>query len=429
MLGAAFRSAWSSCAQRTQRKCASDGRERASTCPHAAQVWLVCLGSTAISCGALYASMARRLLQPVSRMVRLSPALACTCVPGFSLVPLADRVIAWVWSSSTATVPLAPDLRCETPRIRRVQDAGVAAVADGDLADVHVDTGHGPVVRALNGGDGVADDRHPLAVDAFQDGLDGLSVRVRVAAAPAQPEPAQLREVQLVVPDADVLRDRHAVAAAALEPRAPGLAPEEPPPRVGLVLQRVPHRGARHGLQPGRRPAQLRERLAQREERRRTCAPWRPAAPAGPASRSRRTGRRRQPPPGAWLSPDCRTAPGRRLGDVPRRRAYPSSGVPVVGARAVRSSRTGGGCCMRVLVAQNNNRTSRVTDTIMSTIRYKPLVKHPGRDRAVRGLAQERWGQAPPERRCDSLRLPQYDMNCYVSQGIGRNCDLFDSLP
>ena len=145
----------------------------------------------------------------------------------------------------------------------------MAAVADGDLADVHVDTGHGPVVRALDGGDGVADDRHPFAVDAFQDGLDGLSVRVRVAAAPAQPEPAQLREVQLVVPDADVLRDRHAVAAAALEPRAPGLAPEEPPPRVGLVLQRVPHRGERHGLQPGRRSAQLRERLAQREERRR----------------------------------------------------------------------------------------------------------------------------------------------------------------
>ena len=51
--------------------------------------------------------MARRLLQPVSRMARLSPALACTCVPGFSLVPLADRVIARVWSSSTATVPLA----------------------------------------------------------------------------------------------------------------------------------------------------------------------------------------------------------------------------------------------------------------------------------------------------------------------------------
>ncbi len=200
---------------------------------------------------------------------------------------------------------LAPDLRCETPRVRRVQDAGVAAVADGDLADVHVDTGHGPVVRALDGGDGVTDDRHPFAVDAFQDGLDGLSVRVRVAAAPAQPEPAQLREVQLVVPDADVLRDHHAVAVAALEPRASGLAPEEPPPRVGLVLQRVPHRGARHGLQPGRRPAQLRERLAQREERRARAAMRAgdqlrllvqhlvPDAPAGAGNRRQAPGCRR----------------------------------------------------------------------------------------------------------------------------------------
>ncbi len=131
------------------------------------------------------------------------PALRALAPPGAPALP------------GQPTLP-APDLRLETPRVGGMHDAGVAAVADGDLADVHVDTGHGPVVRALHGGDGVAVDRHPLAVDALERGLHGFRVRVRVAA-PAQPEPAQSREVQQpVVPDADVPRGHASVSMPAL---------------------------------------------------------------------------------------------------------------------------------------------------------------------------------------------------------------------
>ena len=192
-----------------------------------------------------YASMARRLLQPVSRMARLSPALACTFVPGFSLVPLGarhrpgmeflDRNGAAGQAARDVVLPVAPahgHRRCvrasrwrvrsrrrEPRRCWRLIFAARRHISGAcrmrawrpsltAIWPTFMSAGHGPVVRALDGGDGVTDDRHPFAVDAFQDGLDGLSVRARVAAAPAQPEPAQLREVQLVVPDADVLRDR-----------------------------------------------------------------------------------------------------------------------------------------------------------------------------------------------------------------------------
>ena len=42
--------------------------------------------------------------QPLARMVRLSPAFGLTCLPGFATVPLADRVMAFVFRASTTTV-------------------------------------------------------------------------------------------------------------------------------------------------------------------------------------------------------------------------------------------------------------------------------------------------------------------------------------
>ena len=89
----------------------------------------------------------------------------------------------------------------------------MTAVADVDLANVNVDAGDRAVVGTGGRGNRVAHG-HPLAVDALEDGLHGLGVRVQVAVTAAQPEPADFREVPLAVPDAHILRDRHAVAAA-----------------------------------------------------------------------------------------------------------------------------------------------------------------------------------------------------------------------
>lgn len=71
------------------------------------------------------------------------------------------------------------------------------------------------------------------------------------------------------VPDADILRDgeRGGGAAAGLEagPSRARVA-EEPPPCVGLVLQRVADDAERLFPEPGGDAAEVRERLAEREE-------------------------------------------------------------------------------------------------------------------------------------------------------------------
>ena len=177
---------------------------------------------------------ARDVVLPIPSLHRqapLGPGQACA------------RTLAAFRAPALSSQPalLAPDLRLETPGVGRVQDAGVAAIADGDLAGVHVHAGDGSVVGALHRGDGVANHRHPPAVDALERGLHGHRVRVRVPAPATQPKPANLRKVQPVGLDAHVLGDRHAVAAAPapFEAGAAGLAPEEALPGVGLVLEGV----------------------------------------------------------------------------------------------------------------------------------------------------------------------------------------------
>ena len=103
MFKAAFTSAWQAKPQAVHRNTAWFSREPRSTCPHAEHRWLVNAGLTfstrpgALSCSRAHQSSPH----PDPRMPRFSPALARTLRPGFSRVPLADRVTFVTFRSST----------------------------------------------------------------------------------------------------------------------------------------------------------------------------------------------------------------------------------------------------------------------------------------------------------------------------------------
>ena len=63
------------------------------------------MAGTTITFAALYSSIPLSAVQPVFRITRLVPLLAATFLPGSSTVPLAERVIPFTFSPSTATVP------------------------------------------------------------------------------------------------------------------------------------------------------------------------------------------------------------------------------------------------------------------------------------------------------------------------------------
>ena len=129
-------------------------------------------------------------------------------------------------------------------------------IARRHLADVPVDARHGSVIGPCGGFDLVADRCHPPTACALQNGLDGPSFGIGIAASPAKRQPAQAGEPQPVVLDADVLRNGDGVTAPALEARSACGPVEEPAPGIRLVLERVPHRRERHVLEPRCHPAE-----------------------------------------------------------------------------------------------------------------------------------------------------------------------------
>jgi hypothetical protein len=102
MFLAAFTSAWQAKPQAVHRNRAWLSRESRSTCPHAEHRWLVNAGLIfSTRPGALSSSRRTSRPHPDPRMARFSPALARTFRPGFSRVPLADRVMFVICRSST----------------------------------------------------------------------------------------------------------------------------------------------------------------------------------------------------------------------------------------------------------------------------------------------------------------------------------------
>ena len=93
MLMAAFTSAWQAKPQAVHRNTAWLSREPRSTCPHAEHRWLVNAGLTFSTRPRAFSSSRRTSSpHPERRIPRFSPALARMFRPGFSRVPLADRV-------------------------------------------------------------------------------------------------------------------------------------------------------------------------------------------------------------------------------------------------------------------------------------------------------------------------------------------------
>jgi hypothetical protein len=77
-------------------------RDLPSTCPHAEHRWLVyAAGIFSTRPGALSSSRRTSRPQPDREIPRFSPALARTFRPGFSVVPLADRVMFAIFRPST----------------------------------------------------------------------------------------------------------------------------------------------------------------------------------------------------------------------------------------------------------------------------------------------------------------------------------------
>ena len=283
--------------------------------PQPEQVCEVYAAGTSISSAALYSSICFRAAQPVWRMTRFKPAFWRTFVPGLSVVPLALFVMPPVFSFSmttvwafaaigttgyvvlpvlarvgespvcalyTHTLPRAPPRPLALFRQAalmslefgfqqcQVWHAMYLAVAVGNLAGIAVDADDPAVVIRLRCRNFVAHDRLPAASDAADHRLDRPAGRIRVAAATADRQPADLRDRRLSVADADVFRDGERRIAVAVFPlRVSGTALEERLPRVRLVAQRVAQDGV--GMLPkpiGLVPQRL-ERCSEREERRR----------------------------------------------------------------------------------------------------------------------------------------------------------------
>ena len=105
MFLAALMSACAACPQCTQVKSSRVLRLAASAAPHTWHVLDVFFAGTVMTFAALQSSICFSAVHPVFRMTRFSPAFCGTLAPGFSMVPLADLVMAFTFRLSTATVP------------------------------------------------------------------------------------------------------------------------------------------------------------------------------------------------------------------------------------------------------------------------------------------------------------------------------------
>ncbi len=143
--------------------------------------------------------------------------------------------------------------------------------ASRDLTDVHVNANDASVIRRHLVFDRVGDDRIPLAMPLDNPCLLRDAVRVRVAAAPSQLAPTDLRYVELLINDLHLLRNREPVACrvATLElghPHGAGRVVEEMAPGERLVFQRITNDTACVVLQPRRALAQRGEGLTEPKE-------------------------------------------------------------------------------------------------------------------------------------------------------------------
>jgi hypothetical protein len=106
MFSAALRSAFSLCPHATHWNSAWVLRLSDALCPQVAHVWLVKSAGTATNFtprqAALYWSIERAIDQPFRSIARLSDDLARTFLPGASMVPAAEAVIAFTFRSSIA---------------------------------------------------------------------------------------------------------------------------------------------------------------------------------------------------------------------------------------------------------------------------------------------------------------------------------------
>src|SRR5688572_32470288 len=109
MFLAALMSAWASCPQEVQQKRSRERRFAGAQWPQAAQVRLVLVGLTTQvrrpASSALTHTQCRSLPNAASASLRFSACLAATLVPGFSLVPRADRVMFLRLRSSRTITP------------------------------------------------------------------------------------------------------------------------------------------------------------------------------------------------------------------------------------------------------------------------------------------------------------------------------------
>ena len=102
MFLAAFTSAWPAKPQAVQAKRAWLSRDFASTCPHAEHRWLVYAGLIfSTRPGAFSCSRCTSNPQHDRRISRFSPAFWPTLRPGLPAVPLAERVMPFMFRSST----------------------------------------------------------------------------------------------------------------------------------------------------------------------------------------------------------------------------------------------------------------------------------------------------------------------------------------